>query len=125
MACLKPLGCIANGTPLAYDEMRFVETPVFTRRIEEALDDDRYRLLQLALLVRPHMGSVIRGSGGLRKLRWSPTGVGKRGGVRVIYFRHEPSETFYMLYVYRKNEREDLTEQQLRTLARLVREEFG
>jgi hypothetical protein len=105
--------------------MRFVETPIFTRRINEILNDDLYRLLQLALVVRPHLGSMIRGSGGLRKVRWSPTGAGKRGGVRVIYVWHEASETFYMLYVYRKNEREDISEKQLRTLARLVREEFG
>jgi hypothetical protein len=105
--------------------MRFVETPVFTRAIEKVLDDDRYQLLQLALLVRPELGRVIRGSGGLRKARWSPAGMGKRGGIRIIYFWHEASRTFYMLYAYRKNEREDLTEQQLCTLARLVREEFG
>ena len=65
------------------------------------------------------------GSGGLRKLRWGVPGRGKRGGVRVIYFWDEPSETFYMLYAYRKNVQEDLTAQQLRVLARLVREEFG
>ena len=49
----------------------------------------------------------------------------KRGGIRVIYFWDEPSETFYMLYAYRKSAQEDLTAPQLRTLARLVREEFG
>jgi hypothetical protein len=51
--------------------------------------------------------------------------MGKRGGCRVIYYWDETSETFYMLYVYRKNDQEDLTQQQLRTLSRLVREEFG
>jgi len=79
----------------------------------------------LAMLLRPELGPVIRGSGGIRKLRWSLRGKGKRGGIRVVYFWDEPSETFYMLYAYKKNAQEDLTTQQLRALARLVREEFG
>src|SRR5262245_53556828 len=98
--------------------MRFIETSVFTRAVVGLLDDEAYRFLQLALLLSPELGSVIRRSGGLRKLRWSLKGKGKRGGVPVIYFWDEPSETFYMLYAYRKSEQEDLTAQQLRTLSR-------
>lgn len=105
--------------------MRFIETPIFTQVIVDLLDDDVYWLLQSALLIRPRLGPVIRGSGGLRKVRWSAKGVGKRGGIRVIYFWDEPSETFYMLFAYRKNQQEDLTSRQLRILSRLVREEFG
>ena len=104
--------------------MRFIETPIFTRTVVELLDDESYRSLQLALLLRPELGPLIRGSGGLRKIRWAPSGRGKRGGLRVIYFWDEVSETFYMLYVYPKNDQEDLTAQQLRVLRRLVREEF-
>jgi hypothetical protein len=51
-------------------------------------------------------------------------GQGKRGGLRIIYYWEAQSKTFYMLYAYLKNEREDLTAQQLRLLGRLVREEF-
>jgi hypothetical protein len=58
-------------------------------------------------------------------VRWSLKGVGKRGGIRIIYFWDEASETCYMLHAYRKSDREDLTAQQIRVLARLVREEFG
>jgi hypothetical protein len=79
----------------------------------------------LALILQPQLGVLIRGSGGLRKLRWSSKGRGKRGGIRVIYYWNEASETFYMLFAYAKNEQEDLTAQQLRALRRLVREEFG
>jgi hypothetical protein len=64
--------------------MRFVETPIFTRAIEELPDHEDYRSLQSALLLRPEAGRVIRGSGGLRKIRWSAGGQGKRGGCRVI-----------------------------------------
>jgi hypothetical protein len=105
--------------------MRFIETPIFTRAIVALLDDEAYRLLQLALVQRPRLGAMIRGSGGLRKVRWPAPGQGKRGGLRVIYYWDEASESFYMLYAYPKGEQEDLTVQQLRVLRRLVREEFG
>ena len=104
--------------------MRFIETPIFTRAVVAMLKDDEYRLLQLALLERPKRGAVIRSCGGLRKLRWPLPGQGKRGGLRVIYFWDETSETFYLLYVYPKNAQEDLTARQLQVLSRLVREEF-
>lgn len=104
--------------------MRFVETPIFTAQIVEVLDDLSYRKLQLALLLRPEQGVLIQGSAGLRKLRWAGSGRGKRGGVRVIYFWHPEDEVFYMLYVYPKNEKSDLTPAQVRILRRLVEEQF-
>jgi hypothetical protein len=104
--------------------MRFVETPVFTEAIEELLEHDAYRALQHALIVRPQEGVVIPKSGGLRKMRWHVQGKGKRGGCRVVYHWHEVSETFYMLYAYRKSEEEDISPRQLRVLSQLVQEEF-
>ncbi len=105
--------------------MRFVETPIFTEAVEELLEHESYRVLQHTLIARPHEGVVIPNSGGLRKMRWSLAGTGKRGGCRIIYFWNEASETFYMLYAYRKSEKEDLTQRQRRELSRIVREEFG
>lgn len=105
--------------------MRFVETPVFTATVRRHLDDETYRALQVALLLRPTQGPIIQGGGGLRKLRWGADGRGKRGGLRLIYFWEPTSQTFYMLYLYAKNEQGDLTATQLKTLAKLVREEFG
>lgn len=67
---------------------------------------------------------LIQGEGGLRKLRWAGSGRGKRGGVRVIYFWHPEDEVFYRLYVYPKSEQSDLTPAQVRTLRRLVEEQF-
>ena len=86
--------------------------------------DEEYRSVQRALLLRPELGPVIPRSEGLRKIRWAVRGQGKRGGCRIIYYWDDPTETFYMLYAYRKNVQEDLTAQQLKTLIRLVREEF-
>ena len=80
--------------------------------------------LQIALMLRPEQGDLIRGSGGLRKVRWALPGSGKRGGLRIIYYWSAGDRAFYMLYAYAKNEQGDLTATQARTLGRLVREEF-
>jgi mRNA-degrading endonuclease RelE of RelBE toxin-antitoxin system len=69
-------------------------------------------------------GAVIPGSGGLRKVRWSPAGRGKRGGVRVIYYWAVAQERILMLLVYSKNERDDLSADQMRILRRVVEAEF-
>jgi len=67
---------------------------------------------------------MMVGSGGLRKIRWRRAGMGKRGGLRVIYYWEATSETFYMLTVYRKSAAADLTARQVRLLRRLVMQEF-
>jgi mRNA-degrading endonuclease RelE of RelBE toxin-antitoxin system len=104
--------------------MRIIETPVFTKAIDRLLDVDEYLALQATMLARPNLGPVIRGTVGLRKMRWSRSGSGKRGGLRVIYYWDMPTDTFYLLYVYPKSARDDLTATQLRTLSQLVSEEF-
>ena len=104
--------------------MRFVETRNFTAALRRHLGNEAYSALQFSLLLRPEQGPLIPRSGGLRKLRWSATGRGKRGGVRVIYHWHRQSETLFLLYLYAKNEQAELTVQQLKRLGRIVREEF-
>jgi mRNA-degrading endonuclease RelE of RelBE toxin-antitoxin system len=63
----------------------FVETPVFNRRVQEYMDDDDYAQLQVFLVLHPDAGKIIKGSGGIRKMRWAGSGRGKRGGLRIIY----------------------------------------
>ncbi len=104
--------------------MRFVETPVFTTSVRALLDDDEYRAMQSALLLRPEQGAIIPGSGGIRKLRWTGNGRGKRGGIRVIYFWIVDESVIYMLYAYAKNLASDLTPSQIRMVRKLVEEEF-
>lgn len=101
--------------------MEFIETPIFTREITRLLPDERYRELQLALWLRPDAGDLIRGSGGLRKLRWQLPGRGKRGGLRVIYYWEKP-DRILLLLPYRKSRQEDLTADQLRRLRIMVKE---
>ena len=65
--------------------MVIVETSVFTKQVLQLLTEDEYRKLQTLLVNRPDAAPIIKGSGGLRKIRWTIKGKGKRGGVRVIY----------------------------------------
>ena len=104
--------------------MRFVETTIFSKVVSRLLDDDDYRSLQIALMLRPAQGPVIRGSSGLRKVRWARPGAGKSSGLRIIYYWARSESAFYILYAYSKNEQGDLTPAQARMLGQLVREEF-
>ena len=102
----------------------FHRNPHFTEELQHLLKDEEYRALQLALLFRPEQGVLIPGSGGLRKIRWSQKGKGKRGGCRVIYYWDKKQETFYMLLAYAKSKQEDLTPTQMKVLTKLVKEEL-
>ena len=104
--------------------MVIVETSVFTRQVLELLTAEEYRKVQAALVNRPNLGSVIEGSGGLRKLRWGVHGTGKRGGVRIIYYWAAGQERLLMLFVYAKTVRDDLTPTQLKILRKIVEEEY-
>lgn len=105
--------------------MVIVETSIFTRQVIELLTDDEYRDLQELLAGRPDAGSIIIGSGGLRKVRWGIRGRGKRGGTRVIYYWAVRQEQLLMLFVYPKNEMDDLSREQLKTLRKIIEEEYS
>lgn len=104
--------------------MRIIETPIFTKRLRDILEDDEYRLLQAELIIRPESGKIISGSGGLRKLRWSGSGRGKRGGSRLIYYWFKDEEVILMLMIYKKNETKDLTKDQIKILKSIVEGEL-
>ncbi len=89
------------------------------------VEEDQYRQLQETLVARPDAGDLIPRSGGLRKIRIAASGRGKRGGARVIYYWVVAKNQIYMLLAYAKNAQDDLSEDQLKTLRALVRQEFG
>jgi len=104
--------------------MVFIETSVFTKQVQNLLDDEEYRLLQSQLAIRPEMGSVIPGSGGLRKVRWAARGHGKRGGLRVIYYWAVTKDQILLLFAYPKNAADDLTASQLKLLRQIVERDY-
>lgn len=96
--------------------MTFNELSNFTKRVIALLDDESYAELQIALCQRPDTGSVIKGSHGLRKIRWAAKGRGKRGGVRVIYYWWVSDSIITFCDIYPKNEKEDITSHEIKKL---------
>ena len=104
--------------------MQFIETSIFTRQVTALLSDDEYTQLQIALSAQPDMGAIIPRSGGLRKIRWSMFGRGKRSGVHAIYYWIIAEDQILMFFMYPKNEKDDLRPQQLKVLREIVDKEF-
>jgi hypothetical protein len=100
------------------------ETTVFTKKILALLPDEDYRLLQEELVNNPEIGKLIKNSGGIRKFRWGLGHKGKSGGLRVIYYWLLSKDQIYMLYAYPKSEQENLTDEQLFILKKVVEEEL-
>lgn len=100
--------------------MVFVETPTFTKRLLQLMEDEDYAALQRWLADHPDAGDVIRGSGGMRKIRWAGSGRGKRGGLRVIYYWWVAKDRISMLLVYPKNELDDLSADQVKLLRKAL-----
>ena len=103
----------------------FRETPHFTKRLAKHLSDDEYSELQWFLIDQPEVGKVVPGGGGIRKMRWQAEGRGKRGGLRVIYYLATAQGEIFLLDLYAKNERADLSPDDLRDLRELVKEWLG
>ena len=101
----------------------FVESSIFEKIRPVYLDDDEFGELQQYMMLNPEAGEVVRGSGGVRKLRWSRPGMGKRGGLRVIYYvQFEPNE-FWMLTLYSKSKKDNVPGHILRELLEAFRDD--
>ncbi len=98
----------------------FIETKLFTRLVAQYLSDAEYSELQKTLVENPERGVVIRGSGGVRKLRWRRTGAGKRGGVRIIYYANVREGVIWMLTIYAKNEVDEISPSVLKKIRREI-----
>ena len=96
--------------------MVFIETSVFTRLIADYLTEDEYVGLQSFLLQRPEAGAIIRGTGGVRKVRWRISEKGKSGGIRIIYYWYVSADEIWLLTVYSKSEQETIPAQILKQI---------
>lgn len=104
--------------------VEFVEMPVFTEDLLELLPDDDYRNLQNTIGEDPERFPVVRGSHGLRKVRWGLENRGKSGGVRVLYFWAGHRGEVLMVAIFSKSDGENLTPDQLERLGRAAREAY-
>jgi hypothetical protein len=102
--------------------MEFIETPTFTRLLSALLSDDEYASLQMILAEHPEMGSLIKAGGGIRKLRYALPGCGKSGGVRVIYYWLREDGQIYMLLIYPKSKKDNLSDGETALLREFVKE---
>ena len=108
--------------PLDYNlvMLTVAELPEYIRRIEKLLSDAERTQIVNYLAAHPKAGDLIEGTGGVRKLRWGRGSQGKSGGVRAIYYFHSGKMPLYLLTLFAKNERANLSKVERNELAGLV-----
>ena len=88
--------------------MEYIESPLFSKLIGGYLTDEEYAAFQWDLALHPEKGDLIKGGGGLRKIRWLGKGRGKRGGIRIIYYYKNSDGQIWLLTIYAKNEDDNI-----------------
>ncbi|MBK7542726.1 MAG: type II toxin-antitoxin system RelE/ParE family toxin [Candidatus Competibacter sp.] len=94
--------------------------PEYIRRSTDLLSETERQLVINYLAAHPCSGNVMEGTGGIRKLRWGRGSRGKSGGVRIIYYYHSAAIPLYLLTIFGKNERANLSKAERNDLAKLV-----
>jgi hypothetical protein len=97
-----------------------VETTVFMRQAEDVWEDAEREAFVNYIAWNPEAGDVIPETGGVRKIRWGRSGIGRRGGAPVIYFYHNERCPVYLFMVFAKARREDLTPDEKKTVRKLA-----
>jgi hypothetical protein len=90
------------------------ETPLFVRQAAAVWSDEEREAFVSFIARNPQAGEIIPDTGGVRKIRWTRSGKGKRGGTRVIYLYHDLDRPLYLLMIYTKAQREDMTAEEKR-----------
>jgi hypothetical protein len=98
------------------------ETEPFQKKATKLLSSEEKDELISYLSEFPCSGALIQGTGGIRKLRWARSGGGKSGGVRIIYYYHSEMMPLYLLTLFGKNEKANISKEEKKLLAKLVRE---
>ena len=96
-----------------------IETRLFTSKASKIWTADQHQEFVVYIAANPKAGAVVPGSGGVRKVRWTKSGSGKSGGVRVVYF-NTSLETLWLLTLYAKNERETLAPHELKRIKEAI-----
>ena len=102
--------------------MVFVETSIFSRALPDYLSDEDYRKLQSYLIERPDAGAILQHSGGVRKVRWAAGGKGKSGGLWIIYYWMKSDDQIFLLTLYGKGDKADLSAAELKQVVKLIEE---
>lgn len=107
---------------MEYSLITVAETESFQRKVGQLLSENEKDELIAYLSMHPNAGVLIKGTGGIRKLRWARRGQGKSGGVRVIYYFHSQEMPLYLLALFGKNEKANITKEEKNILSKLVRD---
>lgn len=97
-----------------------VELPEYIRDANRLLDNQSQEDLKGFLARNPTAGAIMPGTNGVRKLRWARQGSGKSGGVRVVYYFYNESIPLFLLNIFGKNEKANLSQAERNKLAKLV-----
>jgi hypothetical protein len=99
-----------------------VELPEYIKRAEKLLSEEERDDLLYYLSSNPKTGTLMQGTGGVRKLRWASKGKGKSGGSRIIYFFYNENIPLFLLTIFSKSEKINLSKSERNELAKLVKE---
>jgi hypothetical protein len=97
-----------------------IETPSFLRDAKKLLDNDEREALVNYLAYCPTAGDLVKGTGGIRKIRWAREEAGKSGGFRVIYFFHSAKVPLFALNVFAKSEKANISKAERNELKKLT-----
>ncbi len=102
--------------------MEFIEMPIFTKLATRFLGMEKLVKIEEELIINPHKGDLIQGTHGARKVRAGGEGKGKRGGFRIIYYFHDTRNRIWLLNLYSKKSKGDLSPEEKSDLGRVVLE---
>ena len=118
---------IASLQFLMEEIMNFKTTSIFDKRISKLVSEEEYAQMRQTLSDNPELGVIMRGTAGVRKMRWAIENRGKSGAARIIYYWHNPKtevNEIYLLFAFLKNEQENLTGKQKSELKKLIESEY-
>ena len=107
---------------MEYSLITVAETKLFQRKVGRLLSEDERDELIAYLSIHANAGVIIKGTGGIRKLRWARSGQGKSGGIRVIYYFHSQEMPLYLLTLFGKNEKANISGEEKNMLSMMVSE---
>lgn len=101
--------------------LTIVELGSYLGKAKKLLPEEELEAVKLSIAADPVCGDLIPGTGGVRKLRFGAEGRGKRGGVRIVYYFYDKSMPAFLLSIFAKNEKSDLTQAERNDLSKFVR----
>ena len=101
-------------------QARVIATRTYEKRIVKLLPPEERTEMEDAVATDPERHPVVPGTKGVRKARWSRPGMGKRGGVRLVYYFWVEPNAVLLITAYAKNEKEDLTDADKKEIRKIV-----